>query len=103
MNYLLAVIYGAAAGVIAILLHQSFPPIGVITSLVLSYSAIWFLGRRYGSRLIKWVAAAGWLAIIFRGASYGEGQELLVQGDGVGSALLLIGTLVVLAAVAARN
>ena len=103
MQFFLALIYGAAAGVIAVLLHQSLPPFGVIASLLITYLSIWSIGRRYGKRLYKWGAAIGWFAIIIRASTFGAGQELLVQGDGVGSTLLLLGTFVVLAAVAARS
>lgn len=102
MKYLLALVGGAATGVIAILLHQSIPPVGVIISLVFSYTAVRFSGRQFGGRIFKWISAAAWIGVVLRGSSFGEGQELLVQGDGVGSTLLLLGTLVVLAAVAAR-
>jgi hypothetical protein len=102
MKYLLALIYGAGSGAIAILLHQSVPPFGVITSLLFTYIAIWSIGRRFGGRRYKWWAAIAWIAVLLRGATFGAGQELLVQGDGVGSTLLLIGTLVALVAVAAR-
>ena len=102
MRYLLALISGGAAGVVAILLHQSFPPVGVIASLIVSYGAIWFVGRRSAARSFKAVAAIGWISVLLRGSTFGEGQELLVQGDGVGSTLLLLGTLVVLSAIAAR-
>lgn len=67
-----------------------------------SYLAVKYYGGLFGSRRYKWSAAAGWIAVILRGSTFGEGQELLVQGDGVGSTLLLLGTLIVLAAVAAR-
>lgn len=103
MKFLLALIYGASAALIAILLHQSIPPFGVSASLLFTYIAIWSIGRRFGSRRYKWWAAFAWIAVIFRGATFGAGQELLVQGDGVGSTLLLLGTLTALAAVAARN
>ena len=102
MKFLLALIYGAGAAAIAILLHQSIPPVGVIASLLFTYAAIWSIGRRFGSRRYKWWAAFAWIAVLLRAATFGAGQELLVQGDGVGSTLLLIGTLVALAAVAAR-
>jgi hypothetical protein len=103
MQLFLALTYGAAAGVVAILLHQSIPPLGVIASLLITYISIWSIGRRYGKRLYKWGAAIGWCAIVIRASTFGAGQELLVQGDAVGSTLLLLGTLVALAAVAARN
>lgn len=103
MSYLLALIYGGATAVVAILLHQSLPPFGVIASLTLSFIAIWLIGRRLNRRSLKFIAALGWIAVLLRGATFGTGQELLVQGDGVGSTLLLLGTLIVLSAVAARN
>ncbi|CAN2213946.1 hypothetical protein MCEMRE196_01094 [Candidatus Nanopelagicaceae bacterium] len=102
MKFLLALIYGAATGAVAILLHQSIPPFGVIASLLFTYIAIWSIGRRFGSRRYKWWAALAWIAVLLRGATFGAGQELLVQGDGVGSTLLLIGTMIAIAAVAAR-
>lgn len=102
MRFLLALIYGAAAGVIAVLLHQSLPPLGVIASLSITYLSLWIIGRKYGKRRYKWIAALGWFAVVIRASTFGEGQELLVQGDGVGSTLLLLGTLVLLAAIAAR-
>lgn len=103
MHFLIAAIFGAASGVVAILLHQSLPPLGVVASLLVTYLSIWSIGRRYGRRLYKWGAALGWFAIMIRASTFGAGQELLVQGDGVGSTLLLLGTLTALAAVAARN
>lgn len=103
MKFVLALLSGAAAGVIAILLHQSLPPLGVIASLIVSYGAIWLIGRSFAARGYKWLGALGWIAVLLRGSSFGEGQELLVQGDGVGSTLLLLGTLVVLVAVASRS
>jgi hypothetical protein len=103
MRLLISFFIGAATAALAILLHQSVPPFGVIASLLLSYSAIWAIGRSFQSRALKWVGAVGWTLLILRGATFGTGQELLVQGDGVGSTLLLLGTLTVLFAIAARN
>lgn len=102
MKYLLALLSGAATGVIAILLHQSLPPFGVIASLFVTYGAIWLVGRRCDARSYKVIAAIGWIAVLLRGSTFGEGQEILVQADGVGSTLLLLGTLVALFAISAR-
>jgi hypothetical protein len=102
MRFFIALIYGAAAAVVAILLHQSLPPVGVIASLLITYISIWRIGRKFGKRSLKWAAALGWIAVMVRASTFGAGQELLVQGDGVGSTLLLLGTLIALAAVAAR-
>lgn len=102
MRFIIATLAGAFTAVIAILVHQSIPPFGVIVALTFSCSAIWLVGRRFAARIYKWCAAAGWIAVILRGSTFGEGQELLVQGDAVGSTLLLLGTLLVLFTVAAR-
>lgn len=102
MRYIFSLAAGAVSAVIAILLHQSLPPFGVIVSLTFTYSSIWLVGRLYAGRSFKVIAAIGWIAVLLRGSTFGEGQELLVQGDGVGSTLLLLGTLVVLSAVASR-
>lgn len=102
MRVIISFLLGAATAAIAILLHQSLPPYGVAASIALTYSAIWAIGRHYQSRALKWAAALGWIALILRGSSFGVGQELLVQGDGVGSTLLLLGAIAVLLALAAR-
>jgi hypothetical protein len=102
VSLILATIFGAAVELFSVLIHQTIPPYGVLVALIFSYLAIWLVGRRLSGRKYKVAAAAGWVAVMLRAASFGAGQELLVQGDGVGSALLGLGTLVVLAAVAAR-
>ena len=102
MSLLLPLLAGVFSGVVAVLIHQSLPPFGVIAALLFTYGSIWWVGRHFGSRRSKALAAIGWIAALLRAGTYGTGQELLVQGDGVGSTLLLIGTLVVLTAVAAR-
>ena len=86
MNLILSALYGTGAGVIAILLHQTLPPLGVIAGIVLTYLVIWLMGRRFGARRYKVFALLGWVAIIIRAASFGSGQELLVQADSVGTA-----------------
>jgi hypothetical protein len=103
MRAIFALLAGAGAAAVAILFHQSLPPYGVIAGLLISYLAIWMIGRTYGSRKLKFLAFLSWLALIFRAGTFGVGQELLVQGDGVGSTLFLIGTPIVFAAVVARN
>lgn len=103
MRYVIALLSGSLTGVVATLIHQSLPPLGVLVALAFSYGAIWLIGRRFAARIYKWIAAIGWIAVILRGSTFGEGQELLVQADAVGSTLLLLGTLIVLIAVGARN
>lgn len=102
MQALLAFFVGAASAVVAILIHQTLPPIGVLTGLMFTYISIWLVGRKFAARKYKVYAAIGWTFAMLRAATFGSGQELLVQGDGVGTSILLIGVFVAFAAIAAR-
>ncbi len=100
MKALLALVVGAATGVCAIFLHLVFPPFGLALAIVGTFTALWSLGRYFGSRIYKSLAAVGWLAIFWQGAKYGVGNEILIQGDNLGNALIAIGTLAIITAVA---
>ncbi len=102
MKIFLALIYGSVTALVAVALHQSIPPFGVALSLLFTYIAIWLVGRHLNGRRYRWLSLFAWVALLFRASTFGVGQELLVQGDGVGTTLLLLGTLVALLAVAAR-
>lgn len=102
MQILTALFFGLSSGVAAILLHQSLPPLGLILGLILSYFSIWYVGRYSGKRIYKVLAAFAWLAIVFRAGSFGVGQELLIQGDSVGAALMVIGLIAVFLATIRR-
>jgi hypothetical protein len=103
MQALLAFLIGAASAVVAILIHQTLPPYGVIAGLIFTYISIWLVGRKFAARKYKVYAAIGWIFVALRSATFGAGQELLVQGDGVGTSILLLGVFVVVVAIAART
>ena len=102
MNFLLSIGLGFAAAIAAILIHQSLPPFGVILAITSTYIAIWWIGRYLGKKRFKFLALAAWLIVIIRAGTFGAGQELLVQGDNAGSALLFIGFLLGLLAALKR-
>ena len=52
---------------------------------------IWWVGRYCGKRRYRLYALAAWFFVIARAGSFGAGQELLIQGDNAGSALLTLG------------
>ena len=93
MKPLFSLIFGAFIAVAATLIHQSIPPFGVAIAIISTFTAIWWIGRRYGKKRYKFLALSGWLLVIVRAGTFGAGQELLIQGDNVGSALLFIGFL----------
>jgi hypothetical protein len=93
MATLYAIAIGALSAAGAVLIHQTLPPIGVALALLGSVTAIWWVGRHSGKRRYKLITFVAWVAVVFRAGSFGVGQELLIQGDAPGSALLLIGFL----------
>ncbi len=95
MQILIALFFGISSGLAATLLHQSVPPLGLILGLILSYFSIWYVGRYTGKRIYKILAVCAWVLIALRAGTFGVGQELLIQGDSLGAALMVLGLMVV--------
>lgn len=102
MKFIYSVFIGVATALSATLIHQTLPPFGAIAAIVASYIAIWWVGRYTGKRLYKFLALMSWLAVIAKAGSFGVGNELLIQGDNPGSALLTLGFIAGIFAVARR-
>jgi len=102
MKFLSSLFFGALVAISATLIHQTLPPLGVAVGIIATYVGIWYMGRRYGKRRYKFYALIAWLIVISKAGSFGAGNELLIQGDNPGSALLMIGSLVGLVAVLPR-
>jgi hypothetical protein len=56
------------------------------------------VGRYTGKKIYKILAACAWIAIALRAGTFGVGRELLIQGDSLGAALMVLGLLIVLLA-----
>ena len=103
MKYLFSLLVGGATAAAATLVHLTLAPYGLILGLVGTFTAIWSVGRKFGKRRYKVVASFGWFVILMKGALFGVGQEILIQGDVLGTSLLLGGILTLVAAVAAKS
>ena len=102
MKFLFSLLFGAAIAVSSTLIHQTLSPLGVSVGIIATYLGIWYIGRRYGKRRYKFYALIAWLIVIGKAGSFGVGQELLIQGDNPGSALLMIGFIAGVVAVLRR-
>ena len=102
MKFLFSLFFGAAIATSATLIHHTLPPLGVAVGIIATYLGIWNIGRRYGKRRYKFYALVAWLIVIGKAGSFGAGQELLIQGDNQGSALLMIGFITGVVAVLGR-
>ena len=88
MNYLLSVLVGGLTAAAGVFLHLSYPPAGLILALAGTAATFWSIGRHYGKRRFKVAALLGWLIVINDATTYGDGGELLVQGDRAGMTFL---------------
>jgi len=91
VKFLYAIALVAATALGATLIHQTLPPFGVALGIFTTYVMIWWVGRYCGKRRYRVFALAAWFFVIARAGSFGAGQELLIQGDNAGSALLTLG------------
>jgi len=102
MRALISLIFGAVVAIGATLIHPTRPPVGVILALIGSYMCIRWIGRFFGKKRYKLIALFGWFIVIVRAGTFGVGQELLIQGDNSGTALLFIGFILGIIAVLQR-
>ncbi len=93
MKFLYSIALGAATALGATLIHQTLQPLGVSLGIFTTYVMVWWVGRYSGKRRYRLFALAAWFLVIARAGSFGVGQELLIQGDSAGSALLTLGFL----------
>jgi hypothetical protein len=100
MKFLGALAVGVTSGIAAIFLHHFAPPFGIAIAITGTFVAIWSVGRTFGKRFYKLVASASWLAVFWRGASLGVGNEIFIQGDRLGNIFLLSSVIALILAVA---
>jgi hypothetical protein len=100
MKAIYSILIGAFLGIGSIFLHLVLPPFGFIFAIISSMVGIWAIGRTWGKRYLKVIAGCAWVIIVIRGGTPGLSNEILIQGDALGSALINIGFIAIFAAVA---
>jgi len=103
MKYLFALVAGAVTAAAATLLHLFMPPFGISLAIIGTLTSIWYVGRIYGKRKFKVIAALGWSAIFLRASTFGTGKEIFVQGDNLGNAFFFLSFLALAIAIALPN
>ena len=96
MKYLFSFIVGGLTAAGGVFLHLSYPPAGLILALAGSAATFWSIGRHYGKRRFKVAALLGWLIVINDATTFGDGGELLIQGDRDGMTFLASALTIVL-------
>ena len=99
MKYLASFLVGGLTAVVGVFLHLSYPPAGLILALAGTAATFWSIGRSYGKLHFKFAALLGWVVVIIDATTYGDGGELLVQGDRAGMTFLASSFIIVLISV----
>ena len=103
MKYIGSLIWGAVLGAAAVMIHNAFVPIGLIIAVVGSFVGIWLIGKEWGMRRFKVLAALAWAYVALRGGTSGVGGELLVQGNVAGNTLIYAGVATLALAIALQS
>ena len=93
---------GAVIAFFGIVLHNDFPPIGLILALSETAVGIWLVGRYFGKRVWKFYAFVAWLALVLLAGTNGAGHEILVYGNTTGYLFLAGGLVLSFIAIARR-
>jgi hypothetical protein len=88
-----ALLTGLILGVVGILFHNSFSPFGLMIALIEGGVGFYIFGRRVKGRLVHLILFFSWLAIVYKSASFGVSQEILIEGNINGFVFLLGGML----------
>jgi hypothetical protein len=99
MRKIYAIAIGAGLGAGSVFLHASLVPFGLFFVLLATLVGIWSIGRMWGGRTLKILAAAAWTFVVLRAGFPGVNQEYLIEGSAVGISLINIGFLVLVVGV----
>ena len=99
MRKIYAIAIGAGLGAGSVFLHASLVPYGLFLVLLATLVGIWSIGRMWGGRTLKILAAAAWTFVVLRAGFPGVNQEYLIEGSAVGISLINIGFLVLVVGV----
>ena len=99
MRYLYSLLLGMALGAGSIFLYNLYPPVGLVFSIAASCVGIWAVGRLWGKRIYRFIAAAAWLCVTLRAGFPGVNNEYLLEGTTLGFSLINFGFIAVVVAI----
>jgi hypothetical protein len=99
MRKIYAIVIGAGLGAGSVFLHASLAPFGLIFVLLSTLVGIWSIGRMWGGRALKTLAAVAWIFVVLRAGFPGVNQEYLIEGTAVGISLINMGFLALVIAI----
>ncbi len=99
MRYFYSLILGLALGASSVFIYSMYPPIGLVISIFATAVGIWAVGRLWGKRSYRFIAAAAWGFVVLRAGFPGLNEEYLLQGDATGISLINFGFIAIVIAI----
>ena len=96
-----AAIFGIFVGVAGTFLHDAYRPAGVIVSLSALVFGTILIRHMFNSRVSTFAFALGWVGVIIRASTLGNGGELLIQANITGNLFAFGGALFLVVALLA--
>lgn len=103
MKIFKAISIGLIIGFSATLLHNIYPPIGLIAALILTYIGVKASGELFYARRYQILTSLAWLIVVIRASSPGFSEELLIYGNSSGNLFLVGGFLTLLIGIISKR
>ncbi len=97
MKALVSLLFGALVGILGTFLHNSYRPFGLIVSLLALVLGLRLMRNMYRSKFLLSLFACGWIFIVVRASTLGNGGEVLIEANLYGNLLVFggVGLLVI--------
>ncbi|MEY3889955.1 MAG: hypothetical protein RLY62_137 [Actinomycetota bacterium] len=96
MKFLKSVFLGLLVGFSATLLHNIFPPFGLIGAIILTYLGVKVSEQIFIFKRYQIYTSLAWLLVVVRAGSIGFADELLIYGNTSGNVFMIGGFLAIL-------
>jgi len=96
MKFLKSVFLGLLVGFSATLLHNIFPPFGLIGAIILTYLGVKVSEQIFIFKRYQIYTSLAWLLVVVRAGSIGFADELLIYGNTTGNVFMIGGFLAIL-------
>lgn len=81
MRSVVAGVFGVLVGISGTFLHNSYRPIGILVSLFAIYLALKLVKNMQNSKFPQLIFVIGWLFIVVRASTLGNGGEVLIEAN----------------------
>lgn len=93
---------GVLIGAASVLVHNLWPPFGLIFVILAIFVGIRLVGKTWGGRAVRIFATFGWTLVVTRAGTIGNGDEILILGNNIGNFFIFLGLISAILATLAK-